>query len=94
MAVTTVVRVGYRFSYYAHKAGGFFRRKLAIRLPTAVIVEVATTEIFKDGMLSGYPSELYDRELSKWNRHEILAPNNAAGGKTKRKMTEVVWINY
>jgi DNA adenine methylase len=45
-------------------------------------------------MLSGYRSPLYDDRLREWNRHEFDRPNQAAGGKTKRRMTEVVWCNY
>jgi DNA adenine methylase len=45
-------------------------------------------------MLSGYPSELYDGELQDWRRHEFELPNQAAGGKEKRRMTEVVWCNF
>lgn len=45
-------------------------------------------------MLSGYPSQMYERRLSSWNRHEFAIPNQAAGGKTKRRMTEVVWCNF
>jgi len=45
-------------------------------------------------MLSGYRNELYDRELSGWVRHDFDLPNNAAGGKAKRRMTESVWCNF
>lgn len=45
-------------------------------------------------MLSGYPSAMYDRELRGWTRHEFELPNQAAGGKRKRRMTEVLWCNY
>ena len=45
-------------------------------------------------MISGYASELYDSRLSSWTRHEFDLPNNAGGGKTKRRMTEVVWCNF
>lgn len=45
-------------------------------------------------MLSGYASELYDSMLEGWNRHTFDLPNNAAGGDTKRRMTEVVWCNF
>ncbi len=45
-------------------------------------------------MLSGYPSEMYDRRLRDWTRHEFALPNQAAGGKQKRSMTEVVWCNF
>lgn len=45
-------------------------------------------------LLSGYRSELYDRRLADWNRHEFTLPNQAAGGKEKRRMVEVVWCNF
>ena len=45
-------------------------------------------------MLSGYPSDLYDRELRGWTRHDFQIDNKAAGGECKRVMTEVVWTNF
>jgi len=45
-------------------------------------------------MLSGYQSRLYDDHLSSWNRHDFSLPNNAGGGKTKRRMVESVWCNF
>ncbi len=45
-------------------------------------------------MLSGYPSGLYASLLKDWNRHDFDLPNNAAGGETKRRMTEVLWCNF
>jgi DNA adenine methylase len=45
-------------------------------------------------MLSGYPSPLYDTTLKSWTRHTFELPNNAAGGDTKRRMTEVLWCNF
>lgn len=47
-------------------------------------------------LLSGYDSAIYDRAMKVhgWNRHDFDLPNNAAGGKTKRRMTECVWTNY
>jgi DNA adenine methylase len=45
-------------------------------------------------MLSGYHSTLYDSSLSKWTCHEFDLPNHAAGGKEKRRMTEVIWCNF
>lgn len=45
-------------------------------------------------MLSGYPSELYDKELHDWTRREFPLPNQAASGKQKRRMIEVVWSNF
>jgi DNA adenine methylase len=45
-------------------------------------------------ILSGYPSRLYDDALSDWSRHTFDLPNNAAGGKTKGRETEVLWCNF
>ena len=45
-------------------------------------------------MLSGYPSELYNRALVGWAQHTFDLPNNAAGGPTKGRETEVVWCNF
>src|SRR5262249_31131809 len=45
-------------------------------------------------MISGYPSELYDQRLRGWERHEFTIPNQAAGGRQKRMMTEVLWCNF
>jgi DNA adenine methylase len=45
-------------------------------------------------ILSGYANEMYDRALAGWSRHEVDVPNNAAGGKAKRRMTEVLWCNF
>ena len=47
-------------------------------------------------LLSGYHSGMYDRQAAEygWRFHEFDLPNAAAGGKTKRTMTEVVWTNY
>lgn len=45
-------------------------------------------------MLSGYRSELYDLRLREWTQHEFSLPNQAAAGKQKRRMVEVVWCNF
>lgn len=47
-------------------------------------------------LLSGYPSATYDEYhgLQGWKRHEMKINNHAAGGKTKRVMTECVWTNF
>jgi DNA adenine methylase len=45
-------------------------------------------------MISGYPSELYDKALTGWTRHTFDLPNNAAGGSNKRRTQEVLWMNY
>jgi DNA adenine methylase len=45
-------------------------------------------------MLSGYRSGMYDGALASWNRHDFDCANHAAGGKTKRRMTECLWLNF
>lgn len=47
-------------------------------------------------LLSGYPSTLYDAFAAEhgWRCETIQIPNHAAGGRTKRQMTECVWMNY
>lgn len=45
-------------------------------------------------MLSGYQSSLYAKRLKNWNVHKFNLPNNAAAGKTKRRMTEFLWCNF
>src|SRR5262249_2447621 len=37
-------------------------------------------------ILSGYGNDLYDTALAGWTRHEVELPNNAAGGREKRRM--------
>lgn len=57
---------------------------------------VALTNIKGKFLLSGYPSNLYDEQarVLGWTRHDFPTANHAAGGKTKRVMTESVWTNY
>jgi len=45
-------------------------------------------------MLSGYPNPLYDEELAGWRRQDFVIDNKASGGKTKRQMTESLWMNF
>jgi DNA adenine methylase len=45
-------------------------------------------------MISGYESELYDTALERWTKHLFDLPNNAAGGRAKRRMTECLWVNF
>lgn len=47
-------------------------------------------------LLSGYHSKLYDSFAAEnvWTCHEKAINNHAAGGKTKRTMTECIWTNY
>jgi DNA adenine methylase len=44
-------------------------------------------------ILSGYANPLYDTMLVGWKSQVVNVPNHAAGGKTKRRMTEMLWIN-
>jgi DNA adenine methylase len=47
-------------------------------------------------LLSGYHSKLYDdyAEAFRWKCEEFAKPNQLAGGKKKRVMTECLWSNY
>jgi DNA adenine methylase len=47
-------------------------------------------------ILSGYRSDLYDAKAQqyRWRRVDIDMPNNTAGGDSKRRMTECLWMNY
>ena len=47
-------------------------------------------------ILSGYESKLYDDFARQccWRLVKIEVPNNAAGGKVKRRMSECLWTNY
>lgn len=57
---------------------------------------LAITNLKGKFLLSGYRSRLYDdhAKLHGWHRTEFDLPNNAAAGKTKRRMTECVWSNF
>jgi DNA adenine methylase len=47
-------------------------------------------------LLSGYDSDLYASYAGRhgWTHHQFDLPNNAAGGRSKRRMIESVWCNY
>lgn len=45
-------------------------------------------------IISGYPSSMYNSKLSSWNQKTFIIPNQAAGGKTKRRMQEVIYLNF
>jgi hypothetical protein len=45
-------------------------------------------------LLRGSPNSIYDRALTGWTRHTFELANNAAGGRSKRRMTEVLWCNF
>lgn len=54
------------------------------------------SEIEGKFMLSGYPSQLYDRwqQTHGWNRHDFEIDNKAAAGKVKETKTECLWCNF
>lgn len=56
----------------------------------------ALTRLKGKFLLSGYRNEMYDTfaHEHEWQRIDFGLPNNAAGGKAKRRMTESVWMNY
>ncbi len=47
-------------------------------------------------LLSGYRSQLYDdaADVMGWSREDFTLPNAAAGGSSKRLMTESLWYNF
>jgi DNA adenine methylase len=45
-------------------------------------------------MISGKRCELYDKKLKNWRRIDTDVPLDSAGGKSKRRTTECVWLNY
>lgn len=45
-------------------------------------------------VLSGYPSDLYGKLYSDWNKVDFDIANHAAGGRKKARETECVWMNF
>jgi DNA adenine methylase len=45
-------------------------------------------------LISGYRCRMYDKALRQWTRREFDVANHAAGGASKRRMTECVWCNF
>jgi DNA adenine methylase len=45
-------------------------------------------------ILSAYRSELYDQKLANWRVVQWDRANSAASGREKRRVTEVVYLNY
>jgi DNA adenine methylase len=45
-------------------------------------------------VLSGYPSPLYEELYEGWKRVEFDIANHAAGGKTKARERECLWMNF
>jgi DNA adenine methylase len=45
-------------------------------------------------VLSGYPSSLYDRLYKGWRTVDFDIANHAAGGRSKARATERLWLNF
>jgi len=45
-------------------------------------------------VLSGYPSDLYCRLYKDWRTIKFDMPNHAAGGKSKARKQETIWMNW
>jgi DNA adenine methylase len=45
-------------------------------------------------VLSGYPSELYDELYGAWRRVTFDIANHAAGGRSKARKQETLWMNW
>lgn len=45
-------------------------------------------------ILSGYPSDLYDELYQGWSQVSFDIANHAAGGESKSRKTEVLWMNF
>lgn len=45
-------------------------------------------------VLSGYPSDLYDKLYGDWKSESFEMPNHAAGGSRKARVREVLWLNW
>lgn len=45
-------------------------------------------------VLSGYPSSLYDELYGKWRSVQFDIANHAAGGRSKSRKTETIWMNW
>lgn len=71
-------------SVYAKEMGDKDHRELAkaLRACEAKVV------------VSGYESPLYNKLFDGWHTKVFELPNNAAGGKSKARMREVLWLNW
>jgi len=45
-------------------------------------------------LISGYPSALYEDIFKSWRRVEFDIANHAAGGRTKARKRETLWVNW
>jgi DNA adenine methylase len=55
---------------------------------------ITSSELSSQFMISGYNSDLYESYLGNWRKVEFDRANSVAGGSTKRRMVECVWMNY
>lgn len=58
------------------------------------LLSLITSGLQSKFVISGYRCPLYDEALSKWHRVDFEIANHAAGGESKRRMTESVWTNF
>ena len=45
-------------------------------------------------VLSGYPSDLYNELYGEWRTVRFDMPNHAAGGRSKTRKQEMLWMNW
>jgi DNA adenine methylase len=45
-------------------------------------------------VVSGYPSDLYDELFPGWRVVRFDMPNHAAGGRSKARKQETIWLNW
>ena len=45
-------------------------------------------------IISGYPSKLYSKLYNSWKKIQFDIANHSAGGKTKERKTETLWLNW
>jgi DNA adenine methylase len=58
------------------------------------MLEVLNTTVKARVMISGYPSHLYERYLSGWDRVEFPTANHASSSKVKEVKLETLWKNF
>jgi DNA adenine methylase len=71
-------------SVYHHEMGD------SCHLELAAVLKRARGKV----VLSGYESDEYAEWFGGWWKRTIDVPNHAAGGLSKRRMTECLWFNY
>lgn len=71
-----------------------YREEMTTEQHVALLQRLETIE--GKFMLSGYDSFLYEKfaRRNNWNVHEFGIANHASGGKSKRRMREMLWTNF